>query len=1092
MSLRKKSTLARLILVISIIVVGNPLFGQISVTFPSSRDEVKSCPEYSDEVLLDRWDMNERTDLGWRIYNTYELPKSYLTNISFANGIFSARSELTPGWSPPITSDVNVTILDSAYPNAVVIGKTGKRYPINANKYTVLALRMYLQPAVEDLIYGQGYLIWSKNTIYSGQTTSNPFFAKDGWHIYFIDIPSLGIISGSDPWTGWVDSLRLDPIAIHDKEIKIDWIRLVNKDISTQRTIQWSGTTGNVDIYLDNDNNRANGNLGTLAKKVSGTSYVFLCGGLAAGDYYIAIVPAGADPVTSSVYSTGYYHVNDMPIIQLTSPSEEGSNVDFATVSFSDPWDMSNPEDVEYTVNVRNASFQSINYEDLLGRSYSNQKVYYGQSEPAPGGSIIGDGYVYFLFPWFGKRGTTTSIDTNRYHNLTFKMGIEGTYSYNDGSIARAVWKREDEAVENVCKDIVIKHFADRWLMNKIVLDLKTVPLEDGAGSPSHSGWTGFVNAFRLDPHEFPDGRGFFFDDVRITADATANTSYALSWVLSDSDTPLQVSLYRDSDDAGYDGVPIVTNLVATNGVGTYTWNTSAVPTGKYWIYATVTDGQEINRCYSTGPILINHNDMPQIALSKNVIYFGGDPAGAVTQKEKVLITNTGLGTLNWQATKSAPWIAINPTSGAGDGIIEISANPVGLPLGTQSGVVSISDPAAENSPQRITVHLTVYAQAADAPPFGVMETPVSGSTVFGSVPVTGWALDDIEVARVEIKRAPDVDDPPGIVDSEGLIYIGAAVFVKGARPDVARLYPTYPRSDYSGWGYMVLTNFLPRGGNGAFRLIAIAVDTSGRRVRLGEKNIIADNAGSVAPFGTIDTPAQGGFTSGSAYLNFGWALTPPPKEIPRDGSTFLVWVDSLPIGKPVYNQFRQDIYDLFPGYLNRDGAVGFYYLDTTKLTNAVHTISWSVIDNVGVAQGLGSRYFEVWNAGGATAGTAVTGFQVKDFSGVLGVEVEGPKEIEVEELGLVRLQLKGRGGMKFIGWGEDETKALPLGSTLEEDKGVFHWLIGPGFLGRHVLHFAVCDGQFISPPAEVVVNIVPKKFGIRESERSDRSTRRK
>ncbi|MDH7513978.1 MAG: hypothetical protein QHH14_13610, partial [Clostridiales bacterium] len=353
-----------------------PLSSQISVTSPSSREDIKACADYADEVLLDRWDMNERTDLGWRIYNTYELPLSYLTNITFSNGLFSARSERVPGWPEPITSDVNITILDSAYPNAVVIGKTGTKYPINADKYTILVMRMYLEPAVEGKIYGQSYLYWSKNTIYGGQTASNPFFARDGWHIYFIDIPSLGIIMGSDPWNGWVDSLRLDPIAIHDKEIRIDWIRLVTNDLSTRKTIRWSGASGNVDLYLDNDASRSNGNLGTIAKNVSGTSYSFLAGGLGSGDYYVAVAPAGANPATSSVYSSGYYHINDIPVIQLTKPSEEGSDVDFATLAFSDPWDMANPEDVEYTVNVRSSNFRSITYEDLTGQTYSNQSVF--------------------------------------------------------------------------------------------------------------------------------------------------------------------------------------------------------------------------------------------------------------------------------------------------------------------------------------------------------------------------------------------------------------------------------------------------------------------------------------------------------------------------------------------------------------------------------------------------------------------------------------------------------------------------------------------------------------------------------------------
>ena len=60
---------------------------------------------------------------------------------------------------------------------------------------------------------------------------------------------------------------------------------------------------------------------------------------------------------------------------------------------------------------------------------------------------------------------------------------------------------------------------------------------------------------------------------------------------------------------------------------------------------------------------------------------------------------------------------------------------------------------------------------------------------------------------------------------------------------------------------------------------------------------------------------------SGPSYVNFGWALTPQPKSIPVDGSTFLVYVDGVPLGPVNYNFFRSDIATLFPGYANSSGA---------------------------------------------------------------------------------------------------------------------------------------------------------------------------
>jgi len=76
----------------------------------------------------------------------------------------------------------------------------------------------------------------------------------------------------------------------------------------------------------------------------------------------------------------------------------------------------------------------------------------------------------------------------------------------------------------------------------------------------------------------------------------------------------------------------------------------------------------------------------------------------------------------------------------------------------------------------------------------------------------------------------------------------------------------------------------------------------------------------------------------------------------------------------------------------------------------------------------------------------------------------------------MVELRFEGQGG-RFIGWGATEVKELPIGSTLDRDRGIFSWMPGPGFLGRHVLHFAITDGKMKSRPLEVVVNIVARKY---------------
>ncbi|MEO0216899.1 MAG: hypothetical protein ABIL14_07785, partial [candidate division WOR-3 bacterium] len=361
----------------------------------------------------------------------------------------------------------------------------------------------------------------------------------------------------------------------------------------------------------------------------------------------------------------------------------------------------------------------------------------------------------------------------------------------------------------------------------------------------------------------------------------------------------------------------------------------------------------------------------PVISLYPKNLRFAAIVGGHKTSSQKFVISNSGGGTLNWSLMEGATWVKCSRISGTGNAEIEVSIEPSGLSVGTYTATITVSSTNATNSPQLVNVFLSVIGEGASAMPFGFVDTPVDGASgIEGAIPVTGWALDDIEVTKVEIKRDPHPSDNPVVIGPDGLVYIGDAVFVEGARPDVEQAYPTYPLSYRAGWGYMLLTNFLPNQGNGTYRIHAIAYDKEGHRVTLGTKTIHCDNAHATYPFGTIDTPAQGGQASGSSYVNFAWALTPQPKYIPTDGSTILVWIDGVPQpGHPSYNHYRSDIATLFPGYANTNGAVGYYYIDTTKLVNGVHTIAWSVVDSAGVAAGIGSRYFTVLNTGAGGLG---------------------------------------------------------------------------------------------------------------------------
>jgi Beta-propeller repeat/Viral BACON domain/Putative binding domain, N-terminal len=444
----------------------------------------------------------------------------------------------------------------------------------------------------------------------------------------------------------------------------------------------------------------------------------------------------------------------------------------------------------------------------------------------------------------------------------------------------------------------------------------------------------------------------------------------------------------------------------------------------------------------------------PSLSVNRTTLNFAS-AGGIATSQQTVSVSFTGGAAVAWTATSNQSNIVVTQGSGTGNGSFQASAS------NGPNGTITVTAPNALGSAKQIQVAISTPSTGN---PFGSFDTPTDNATgVAGAIPVTGWALDNVEVTKVDIWREPVGSEPAG-----ALIYIGDSVFVEGARPDVEGLYPKFPFSYRAGWGYQMLTNFLPQ-GNGTFKLHAIAHNKAGGTADLGTKTIMVDNAHASKPFGTIDTPGQGGTASGSAFVNFGWALTQNPNKIPIDGSTISVVIDGQIVGHPTYNQFRSDIAALFPGYMNSSGAVGFFYIDTTTLTSGVHTISWNVFDNVGHGDGIGSRYFNVFNTGIGSVAEPEGSIGTEEIRNrAATVRERSPSSIEIEEVGLIELPLGATSGYQLV---NGERRPLPIGSSL--NRGVFYWQPGPGFLGDYNLVFERNDAA----DAHIRIKIRPKTF---------------
>jgi hypothetical protein len=81
----------------------------------------------------------------------------------------------------------------------------------------------------------------------------------------------------------------------------------------------------------------------------------------------------------------------------------------------------------------------------------------------------------------------------------------------------------------------------------------------------------------------------------------------------------------------------------------------------------------------------------------------GGNPA-----TQTLNISNTGGGTLNWNASDNATWLTLSPTSGSGNGSISANVNLGNLSVGTHNALITVT-----NGGTTKTVQVTLTVSAA-------------------------------------------------------------------------------------------------------------------------------------------------------------------------------------------------------------------------------------------------------------------------------------------------------------------------------------------------------------------------------------------
>ncbi len=581
------------------------LTGPGAVTIPESDD-------YATQVQGDPWDMNNIEDLDYP--HNFGVP-------TVGNGIWSSTTTGSAG-----DPEMSVKLVEQNFATTFsYIGeKDGRNYPVPTQRFTRLLFRMYSDQA------GTMMLWWFKNPGDQAPCNNGNCHLKDfitvqqGWHIY-----EANLNAEPQNWAnlGTVAGIRMDaPWNKYGNNVKFDWVRMA-PDTSTpvQVTFRPNGNSP-VNFYLGLTSDPNSREI-LLQGGVSSTagSWTWNRTGVAPGTYYIHGEQNG------QWSTTGPITVNNAPVVQVLAPGPL-SGEDFAAARLGQIWDGSNPNQLQH-------------YEHLTGPPSYNGEYLQATSRTLPG-TTVEDPSIYWLYPFNGQdRG---SADASRYRYMTVKLWLQAPSQHpaSKGNLGpRFTWNQGAGSPWVQTEGMYAQY--NRWIPMSV--DLVTIPKVPGA--PAY-GWSGPIRIFRLDPHEEDDQKQppvnlpfFRVQSAHLMSQPFANNATLIRWGKVQGSGNATVSLYYDTDNAGFNGQLIAANVPIDQGqVG---WNTSNLPNGtNYWVYAVASDGTNSSRFYSLLPVLIDHgsastiftdvptnnpfaNDIANLA-ARNIINGYGQPDGTM------------------------------------------------------------------------------------------------------------------------------------------------------------------------------------------------------------------------------------------------------------------------------------------------------------------------------------------------------------------------------------------------------------------------------------------------------------------------------
>ncbi len=241
-----------------------------------------------------------------------------------------------------------------------------------------------------------------------------------------------------------------------------------------------------------------------------------------------------------------------------------------------------------------------------------------------------------------------------------------------------------------------------------------------------------------------------------------------------------------------------------------------------------------------------NSNAPPALGVSTSALTFSASVGSGTSSPQSVNISNTGGGSLDWTAAKTAPWLNLSAAAGTAPSTLSLTVNPGSMTAGSYTDTVTIS---GTGGPKTVTVTMNIAATASIS--FVNRDSTRQGSwkNAYGG---DGYYL---------------IGDPPALPSYAQLSVTGAQTFIwTDPSGEPRALQHASGNSRVAGVWYGNLFNFdlnFTDGANHQLALYATDYDSSGRSEQI---DILDSTSGAV-----LDTQTLSGFVQGQYLI---WNLS--------------------------------------------------------------------------------------------------------------------------------------------------------------------------------------------------------------------------